>query len=169
MRGKEGWRRTCRCPGWLSGQCFQFLWAVGWFDAWLVPGQSEHAAAHVYLLPPPSSVFCKTKAKQTHRLKHAHRNAPQIAAGVWAAPPHPEPRGFSSNTPSRAVSCSTHSLLAKGAFCTALPFFPCDFYELVPLFPHIVWFWSDDFLFRLCSLRVGYYIQVEAAYKGNDF
>ena len=38
------------------------------------------------------------------------------------------------------------SLLAKGAFCTALPFFPCDFYEVVPFFSLIYWFCREDFL-----------------------
>lgn len=38
--------------------------------------------------------------------KHASQNmhAPQITSGVWAAPPHPEFRGFSSNASSCAVS-----------------------------------------------------------------
>lgn len=37
------------------------------------------------------------------------------------------------------------SLLAKGTFCSALPFFPRDF-SVVPFFFLIYWFWSEDFL-----------------------
>lgn len=45
------------------------------------------------------------------------------------------------------------SLLAKGAFCTALPFLPCDFYEVVHFFSLIFWFCSEDFLtFSLLQL-----------------
>lgn len=36
------------------------------------------------------------------------------------------------------------SLLAKGAFCTALPFFPCDFCEVAPFLSLLCWFRSED-------------------------
>lgn len=53
--------------------------------------------------------------------------------------------------PSAAVPLS---LLAKGMFCISLPFFLCEFYEVVPFFSFICWFWENFLSFFTSAVSV---------------
>lgn len=46
------------------------------------------------------------------------------------------------------------SLLAKGIFCTSLPFILCEFYEVVPFFSFMCWFWENFLSFFTSAVSV---------------
>ncbi|XP_063263341.1 CMP-N-acetylneuraminate-beta-1,4-galactoside alpha-2,3-sialyltransferase isoform X7 [Prinia subflava] len=133
-------------------------------NAWPVLCQGIEACCCSYLLSPPYSVFCKSQAKQTCKPKHTPS---QLTPGVWVAPPGAELRGFPSNTSSHAVSCCSTVTAGNGMFCTSLPFFLCEFYEVMPFFSFIYWFWENFLSFFTSAVSVlGIIYNLKAVFRG---